>query len=238
MYLPKSQYVADKLSELKDKITEELDTFKMPEGNSTKYKNYLKVVKNLKSGNPDVILTATGEIFSSIGVDLEKGNFSNAIKLFTIDPDEDKDEGEDLNADNRNSEETSKSLKLPPTTADRSKGVFKRCFYYNKCTGKASEISKPQLKNMAINKDKCTVLAIADWYIKGPAKDRTVNGYFLEGLETVNSKTIQEIKKTIPVIEALIQSPLEYVEDTFIPSSTEYKAQIKDIVIPSPGKEL
>ncbi len=238
MYLPKSQYIADKLSELKDKITEELDTFKIPEGNSAKFKNYLKVVENLKSGNPDIILTATGEIFSSIGVDLEKGNFSNAIQLFPIDADEDKDEGEDLNAENRNSEEISKSLKLPPTTADRSKGVVKRCFYYNKCTGKASEISKPQLKNIASNKDHCTVLTTADWYIKGPAKDRTINGYFLEGIETVNNRTIQEIKKTIPVIEALIKSPLEYVEDTFIPSSTEYKPQINDIVIPSPGKEL
>jgi len=238
MYLPKSQYIADKLSELKDKVTEELDTFEIPKRNSAKFKNYLKVVENLKSGNPDIILTATGQIFSSIGVDLEKGNFSNAIKLFPIDTDEDKDEGEDFNAENRNSEEISKSLKLPPTTADRNKGVVKRCFYYNKCTGKASEISEPQLKNMAINKDHCTVLTIADWYIKGPAKDQTINGYFLEGIETVNNRTIQEIKKTIPVIEVLIKSPLEYVEDTFIPSSTEYKTQIKDIIIPSPGKEL
>ena len=30
MYLPKSQYVADKLSELKDKINEELGKFAVP----------------------------------------------------------------------------------------------------------------------------------------------------------------------------------------------------------------
>ena len=32
MYLPKSQYISDKLSELKDKITEELGTFAVKKG--------------------------------------------------------------------------------------------------------------------------------------------------------------------------------------------------------------
>jgi len=191
----------------------------------------------LIESNKKIVLTAYGTIFDTVGIDFDKGDFSKAKKLFIQKSDEEFDRDTEDNP-TLSSDSNAKSLKLPPTTADRNKGVVKRCFYYNKCTGKASEISKPQLKNLSINKDHCTVLAIADWYIKGSAKDRTVNGYFLEGLETVNNKTIQEIKKTIPVIEALIKSPLEYVEDIFIPTSTEYKPQINDIVIPSPGKEL
>ena len=220
MYLPKSQYKLTDMSELPGDVVALVDQ-----------------AGEIIESNKKIVLTAYGTIFDTAGVNFDKGDFSKAKKLFIQKSDEDFDRGTEDNP-TLSSDSNAKSLKLPPTTADRSKGVVKRCFYYNKCTGKASEISKPQLKNMAINKDHCTVLAIADWYIKGPAKDRTINGYFLEGLETVNNRTIQEIKKTIPVIEALIESPLEYVEDTFIPSSTEYKPQIKDIVIPSPGKEL
>ena len=115
---------------------------------------------------------------------------------------------------------------------------MQRCFYYNKCTGKTAEISKIQLKNLALNKDNCTVLIKADWFIKGSAKDRTINGYFLEGLETVNNRTILQLKEIIPSIEIFLKSPLEYVQDTYLASSKEYTPQIKDIVIPSPGKKL
>jgi len=220
MYLPKSQYKLTDMSELPGNVVA-----------------LLNQAGELIESNKKIVLTAYGTIFDTVGIDFDKGDFSKAKKLFIQKSDEEFDRDTEDNP-TLSSDSNAKSLKLPPTTADRNKGVVKRCFYYNKCTGKASEISKPQLKNLSINKDHCTVLAIADWYIKGSAKDRTVNGYFLEGLETVNNKTIQEIKKTIPVIEALIKSPLEYVEDIFIPTSTEYKPQINDIVIPSPGKEL
>ncbi len=220
MYLPKSQYKLTDMSELPGNVVALVDQ-----------------AGELIESNKKIILTTYGTIFDTVGIDFEKGDFSKAKKLFIQETDEDFDRGTDDNP-TLSSDSNAKSLKLPPTTADRNKGVVKRCFYYNKCTGKASEISKVQVKKLAINKDKCTVLTTADWYIKGPAKDRTINGYFLEGIETVNNRTIQEIKKTIPVIEALIESPLEYVEDTFIPSSTEYKPQTNDIVVPSPGKEL
>jgi len=226
MYLPKSQY---KLTKVKD----------IPN-----VKDVIDRLGNLINSNKEVVLTSFGTMFDKAGIDFDKGDFSKALELFTTGDPEDTESqeqpGYEFDKDNPELNSSGKivSLKLPPTTADIKKGIMQRCFYYNKCTGKALEISKIQLENLALSKDNCTELAIADWYIKGSAKDRNVNGYFLEGLETANRRTIQEIKKTIPVIEALIKSPSEYVEDTFIPSSTEYKTQIKDIVIPSPGKKL
>ena len=211
MYLPKSQY---KLSKVKD----------IPN-----VKDVIDRLGNFINSNKEVVLTSFGTMFDKAGIDFDKGDFSKALELFsTGDPEDTESQeqpGYEFDKDNPelNSSGKTVSLKLPPTTADIKKGIMQRCFYYNKCTGKALEISKVQLKNLATNKDLCTELAI---------------GYFLEGLETVNNRTIKEIKKTIPVIEALIKSPLEYVEDTFIPLSTEYKTQIKDIVIPSPGKKL
>jgi len=226
MYLPKSQY---KLTKVKD----------IPN-----VKEVVDRLGNFINSNKQVILTSFGTIFDKAGIDFDKGDFSKAMELFSTGAAEESESsdkpGYEFDKDNPeiNSSVKSFSLKLPPTSDDRKRGIMQRCFYYNKCTGKASEVSKVQLKNFSINKDLCTELAIADWYIKGSAKDRTINGYFLEGLETINSKTVQELKKTIPVIEGLIKSPLEYVEDTFVPSSKEYQPQKKDIIIPSPGKEL
>jgi len=228
MYLPKHQYSKKTLEELGI-----LNSVKIAgDGNFKPSATMDKIKKSLSSIKTEVVITSFGKVFSTEGIDFDKGDFSKAIELLQVsdnnDPTlSDNDEGSLI-----------KTLKLPPTSENRKKGVMQRCFYYNKCTGKTLEISKVQLKNIALNKDKCTELAIADWYIKGPIKDQTVNGYFLEGLETINNRTIQEIKKTIPVIEGLLRSPVEHVEEIFIPSSTEYKAQIKDIVIPSPGKEL
>ena len=49
MYLPKSQYIANKLSELKDKIPQELGIFETPSENTEKSTNYLRVLDNLNS---------------------------------------------------------------------------------------------------------------------------------------------------------------------------------------------
>ena len=238
MYLPKSQYISDKLSELKDKITEELGTFAVPKGDPRKYSNYLRVLQNLESGNPDVILTSTGEIFSRIGVDLNKGDFSNAIKLFPINPDEDRDEREDLNSNQLSSESKIRTVKLPPSSKEKQAGVMKRCFYKNTSTGKVKEILRPQAIKLANNRERFEQVVCIDWEIKGPAKDQTVNGYFLEGIETRNQRRLDELKQAMPGTEALISNALEYVEDTLISQSQPIKQQNKDIVIPSPGKRL
>lgn len=238
MYLPKSQYIADKLSEFKDRITEELSTFPVPKGDPRKYSNYLKVLQNLNSGNPDVIITSAGEIFSRIGVDLDKGDFSNAVKLYPINPKDDKDEGEDLNSRQLSSEEVITSIKLPPSSKEIKAGVMKRCFYRNTSTGSVKEILIPQAVRLNNNRERFEQVICIDWNIKGPAKDQLVNGYFLEGIETKNQKTLDQLKDLMPGVEVLINGPSEYVKDTLIPNSDTIKPQNKDLVIPSPGKRL
>lgn len=238
MYLPKSQYVADKLSELKDKITEELGTFAVPKGDPRKYSNYLRVLQNLQSGNPDVILTSTGEIFSRIGVDLKKGDFSNAIKLFPINPDEDRDEGEDLNSNQLSSESKIRTVKLPPSSDELRAGKMKRCFYKNIATGKISEILEAKALRLSNNLEKYEKVVCINWLVAGPIEDKTVNGYFLEGIESRNTKTLEELKKQLPGAEALIDGPVEFVRDIKFPEDDLPKKQDMGVVIPSPGKKL
>ena len=238
MYLPKSQYISGKLSELKDKITEELGTFAVPKRDPIKYSNYLRVLQNLKSGNPDVILTSTGEIFSRIGVDLNKGDFSNAIKLFPINPDEDRDEGEDLNSNQLSSESKIRTVKLPPSSKDKEVGVMKRCFYKNVSTGKVKEILKTKAVKLAKNRERFEQVLCIDWIIKGPLEDQNIKGYFLEGVKSKNEKTLQELTKLMPGTETLIENSAEYVENTVIQSADPIKSSNTDIVIPSPGKKL
>jgi|TARA_B110000908_G_scaffold171839_1_gene236131 hypothetical protein len=220
MYLPKSQYKLTDMSELPGNVVALIDQAG-------------EIVESTKK----IVLTSFGTIFDTAGIDFDKGDFSKAKKLFIEKSDEDFDRDTEDNP-TLSSDLNAKSLKLPPTLEDTKRGIMQRCFYYNKCTGKTAEISKIQLKNLALNKDNCTVLTKADWFIKGSAKDRTINGYFLEGLETVNNRTILQLKEIIPSIEIFLKSPLEYVQDTYLASSKEYTPQIKDIVIPSPGKKL
>jgi len=238
MYLPKSQYIADKLSELKDKIPQELGTFEIPKADIKKYTNYLRVLDNLKSGNPDVVLTSTGEIFSRIGVDLRKGNFTNAIKLYPLNSEDDKDEGEDLNADNLSSEGRIKTLKLPPSSDELRSGKMKRCFYKNLATGKISEILEAKALRLSNNLEKFEKVVCINWLIVGPIKDKTVNGYFLEGIESRNSKTLKDLKKELPGAEALIDGPAEFVRDVKFAEDDLPKKQDIEVVIPSPGKKL
>ena len=220
MYLPKSQYKIVKQTDLSD--------------NTVLLKN---AAGEEISQNVDVILTSFGTIFDKKGIDFDKGDFSNATQLFIEEFDEDVDRDTEDNPTLSSSDRTV-ALKLPPTSEDRKKGVMQRCFYKNKCTGKLKEISKVQLLNLARTPDKCVQLATMNWLIKGPAKDQTIKGYVLEGVESRNKRSLEELKKIMPGVEAIVKSPLEYVEDTFIPTGKEIKPQDKDIVIPSPGKRL
>jgi len=222
MYLPKSQYVIKSVKDLGIDV------------------NLIDELGNiLNNGNEEVVVTSFGTYYDKKGIDFDKGDFTKARKIFPIPPDLDGDEFPDAgNTDLRESEQPTVSLKLPPTSQDRKKGVMQRCFYKNKCTGKLKEISKVQLLNLARTPDKCVQLATMNWLIKGPAKDQTIKGYVLEGVESRNKRSLEELKKIMPGVEAIVKSPLEYVEDTFIPTGKEIKPQDKDIVIPSPGKRL
>jgi len=220
MYLPKSQYKIIDQSELpgdvialRDKDGEEIQS------------------------NKKVVLTALGFIFDTLGIDFDKGDFSKAKQLFVEESDEDFDRDTEENP-TLSSDSIAPSLKLPPTSEERRKGIKERYFSNNKCTGKLKEISKVQSAKLARSRDKCIEIAKVDWVIKGPAKDQAVNGYIVEGVEKANQRSIEQLKKIMPGIEALIKSPLEYVQDTSIKSAKKIIPSDKDIVIPSPGKRL
>lgn len=220
MYLPKSQYKKINQSELPGDI-----------------EGLVNELGELFEKNKAVVLTAFGTIFDTAGIDFEKGDFSKAKQLFKQESEEDFDRDTDENP-TLSSDKSIVALKLPPTSEDLKKGVMKRCFLRNKCTGDLREISKVQLTKLYRNTDKCIEVATIDWVVKGVAKDQIVNGYFLEGVETKNKKALQELNKIMPGVNTLIESPLEYIQEVNIPKSKSFKPQTNDIVIPSPGKRL
>ena len=228
MYLPKHQYTFKSLDEL-DNVQALIDKL----GN----------LVNIPGKN--LIVTSFGEIFDRKTVDIEKGDFSKAERLFPSESPEqaesrDNSGYEYLTSDTPERSSFSKitSTKLPPSSKEKQAGVMKRCFYKNTSTGKVKEILRPQAIKLAKNRERFEQVFCIDWEIKGPAKDQTINGYFLEGIETRNQRRLNELKEVMPGAEALINSPAEYVEDTLIAQAQPIQQQNKDIVIPSPGKRL
>lgn len=105
-------------------------------------------------------------------------------------------------------------------------------------TGKVKEILKTQADDFLIQGQRFEKVLCVDWEIKGPGKDQTVNGYFLEGVETRNQRTLEQLKQTLPGVEQLIEGPGEYLEDILIQGSTSLLPRDNSIVIPAPGKRL
>lgn len=228
MYLPKHQYTFKSLDEL-DKIEALIDNA----GN----------IVNVPGKN--LIVTSFGEIYDRKTVNISKGDFSNAEQLFPIQsteqtesPNQSGYEFQTSDSPERASFDSIISSKTPPTSDQMEAGSIKRCFYKNLSTGKVKEITNSQATELVNSKQRFEQVVCIDWEIKGPAKDQTVNGYFLEGIETRNQRRLDELKQAMPGTEALISNALEYVEDTLISQSQPIKQQNKDIVIPSPGKRL
>lgn len=228
MYLPKHQYTKKTLEEI-----DALFNLKIAQGYTSASSVLIEKIKNsLNNQNTEIIVTSTGQIFSTLGIDFEKGDFSKAVELILTNQNNDPT----LSDNNRGS--IVNSTKLPPTSKEKQAGVMTRCFYKNTSTGKVKEILRPQAIKLAKNRERYEQVACIDWEIKGPAKDQNVNGYFLEGIETRNQRRLNELKEVIPGVELLINNALEYVEDTLIIQSQPIQQQNTDIVIPSPGKRL
>ena len=226
MYLPKSQYTLKTINELGV-----FNLLEVPEGVADSSK--LESIKNtLFNQETQVIVTSFGAIYSTEGVDLDKGNFANAIKLQVVNP----------NTNNPALSSASKtpasSTKLPPTSEDLKRGVMKRCFSKNNCTGKVQEISKIQYNSLVKNTDRCIRVYCMDWLVTGPAKDQTVNGYYLAGVESRNEKQLQKLKEALPGAEALIQSPTEYLQEIVIPGAQQASSSPLGLNIPAPSKSL
>lgn len=226
MYLPKSQYVLKSIEEVGSFNLAVKDT-----GNAAGKAE--QVSQTLSNQNTKVIVTSFGAIFSTLGVNLDKGDFSKAIELIEVEDQNnnptlfDSDKGKDI-----------VNIKIPPTTDDLTKGIMKRFFHKNTSTGIVKEINKQQYLDIVKNKTNTDKINSIDWVVKGPTKDQTINGYFLEGVESKNKKAIEHLKKELSGAEALVSNPLEYVVEEILPASKPIPQQKVDIVIPSPGKRL
>tara|TARA_R110000744_G_scaffold379669_1_gene498300 strand:- start:2534 stop:3655 length:1122 start_codon:yes stop_codon:yes gene_type:complete len=226
MYLPKHQYTVKTIEELG------LD-FKLsiPKGKLSSLGNKAieKIAGTLGNLNAKVIATAFGDIFSTEGVNLETGDFTNAIKLLVSNG----SDNPTLNDNDSRSNVT--SVKLPPTAKNFNEGVVERYFYKNKCTGKVKEYNRTKYLNVLTTRTKCEEVIKVDWLIKGPAKDQLVNGYFLEGIESKNKKTLDVLAKKLPGTELLINGPSEYVKDSLPLGYNNPQPPNTKFDIPSPG---
>lgn len=227
MYLPKHQYTFKSLADL-DNIDSLID----------------EAGKLVQIAGKGLVVTSFGEIFDRKTINIEKGDFSKAKKLFPAPSTEQVESNNSTgfeytgNEPQRSSQSKVIPHKLPPTSKERQAGIMKRCFYKNTSTGDVKEILRNRALSLAQRRERYEQVVCIDWEIKGPVKDQTINGYFLEGIETRNKKKLDELKQVMPGAEILINSPVEYVEDTLIPQSQPIQQQDRDIVIPSPGKRL
>jgi hypothetical protein len=226
MYLPKSQYVL--------KSIEEVGSFNLAVKDTTNAGGKAEqVAQTLFNQNTKVIVTSFGAIFSTLGVNLDKGDFSKAIELIEVKEQNnnptlfDSDKGSEI-----------KNIKVPPTVDDLTKGTMKRFFHKNVSTGIVKEIDKQQYLDIVRNKTNTDKVVSIDWVVKGPAKDQTINGYFLEGVESKNKRAIEHLRRELSGAEALVPNPLEYVTEETIIAARPIPEQKIDIVIPSPGKRL
>ena len=228
MYLPKHQYVKKTIEEL-----DSLFNLKIGGRTQTSDSSILEQVNNsLNNQNTQVVVTSTGQIFSTVGINFDKGDFSSAIELIKT------KESNDPTLFDNDRGSSIVSTKLPPSSKDKEVGVMKRCFYKNVSTGKVKEILKTKAVKLAKNRERYEQVVCIDWIIKGPLEDQNIKGYFLEGVKSKNEKTLQELTKLMPGTETLIENSAEYVENTVIQSADPIRSSNTDIVIPSPGKKL
>jgi len=228
MYLPKHQYTK--------KTLEEIDAlFNLRIGGRTNISNLnlLEEISNsLNNQNTQVVITSTGQIFSTVGINFDKGDFSAAVELVQVNETNnptlfDNDKGNSVI-----------SIKVPPSPKDREEGIMKRCFYRNISTGKIKEIEKTQAIELANSRERFEEVVCVNWIIKGPLEDQRIKGYFLEGVKSKNEKTLKQLADQMPGITSLIESPAEYVENTVIVSADPIRINNPGIDIPSPGKKL
>ena len=89
------------------------------------------------------------------------------------------------------------------TQSERENGVLKRYFIQDKNNNKITEVDKQthiQAQNNLVN----TNFAQADWILKGPAEDKTFNGFPFEGAESKNKKVINALESKMPGISTFV----------------------------------
>lgn len=225
MYLPKHQYIITKLADLTG-----FDVLLDKQGNT------------ITDKNTEIIQVSNGMVLSKKGADLDTGDFSNAVRLFPLPSNESAEESPNqigyLGQGSLGSQDRVLSTKIPPTSTEIQAGTMKRYIYYNKCTGKVKEIIKGRYDLLKADKTKCEHIDEVDWVLQGQADDATLNGHFLQGVRSINTKAIETLRQTIPQIDQILQDPLEYVNEIQIPGSLPIQQKQPNFYIPSPSKKL
>ena len=202
MYLPKHQYVKV--------LSQDLPLLKDENG-----KDYQK---------SSAIKTSANEYYDVPAKDLEFGNFTNAVSLFTA--------------------ETPAPDELPtppkPTERDYKAGKLDRYFLQNTSTGTITEISKELFDFKSKNRPLYEKVAKLEWKLEGPVSDIVVNGNVFKGASSVNEEAVMELNKTIKGIKDIVTNYSEFVPETPADKMEKEKPkqQSTSFDIPSPSKKL
>lgn len=168
----------------------------------------------------EITLTSAGEFYDVPPEDLEKGIFTNATQYFLP----------------QQTPPVPGNVFVEPTDQDKKNCKFERYFTKNTATGKIKELTKADYQSAKLNPKNYEVFAKTDWKICGPLSDQDINGYFLEGTESINKKAVDNLEKQIPGIKDILTDYGQFVEDTTPPAPAP-RPRTK-ITVPAPSKSL
>lgn len=164
--------------------------------------------------------TSQGELYDVPPEDLEKGIFTNATQYF-VPP----QPPQALN-----------NTFVEPTDQDKKNCKFERYFTKNTVTGKIKELTKADYQDANLRGKPYELFAKTDWKVCGPLSDQDINGFFLEGTESINKKAVDNLEKQIPGIKDILTDYGQFVEDTTPPAPAP-RPKTK-ITVPAPSKSL
>ena len=209
MYLPKHQFTKQAVSTL------------LPSLGLEGLPNLTDSLGNLFT-KPEVVLTSEGEFYDVPPEDLEKGIFTNATQLFANPVLE--------------TQEGPANAFVEPTDQDKKNCKFERYFTKNTATGKIKELTKADYQDARLRAKPYELFAKTDWKICGPLSDQDINGFFLEGTESINKKAVDNLEKQIPGIKDILVDYGQFVEDN-TPPALAPRPKTK-ITVPAPSKSL
>jgi hypothetical protein len=93
-------------------------------------------------------------------------------------------------------------------------GSYKRFFVQSAVTGEVFEIGPVTHRELVRKSDKYhwpsyTIVEL-EWKVAGDVADKEINGYLVEGVESLNRRAVEEASKVIPEIQNLLIDYLEY----------------------------
>lgn len=137
--------------------------------------------------NGPVIKTSSGKIFKGSNLDnIEEelfpiGSVENILQL-----------------------EIPYNVYITPTENDYERGFYTRYFLRQSSNHNYKEVDRNQYFKF-LNQDGI-ISGRVRWYLQGPATNQTINGFFFEGTEEKNKKSLLEIQKNFPYILEVIDT--------------------------------